>query len=377
MILPSEIRTFRDRRSGRTIRQLTQYKGHSHHLYFTNPGWWDNGRRLLFGSDRDGRTNLFSVDLETGQITRHTDADMPGAPRATSFLYASVNPLRAEAYFWRGSDLIAIDLASNRERVLYRAPDDFFVNMTNVTADGKTVCSVLFKDLSDQFEVDLLNGYVGFTQYWAARPESRIIAVPVDGGPAQIVWQENYWIGHVNTSPTQPHLLSFCHEGPWEKVDHRIWVLDLRSGQPRPICAAPPGGRVGHEYWHADGIHLGYHGQGPAGTVFGKIRYDDTDRCEVAFPHDTGHIHSNDFSLIVGDAGGVVRLWKWTGDGFDGPRILCEHRSSAHVQQLHVHPRFNADGTRVVFTSDRSGYGQVYEVEVGSWEDLPPITTAR
>lgn len=37
-----------------------------------NPGWWDNGRRLLPGSDRVGRTNLFSVHLESGEITRHT-----------------------------------------------------------------------------------------------------------------------------------------------------------------------------------------------------------------------------------------------------------------------------------------------------------------
>jgi hypothetical protein len=32
-----------------------------------------------------------------------------------------------------------------------------------------------------------------------------------------------------------------------------------------------------------------------------------------------------------------VRLWQWTGNGFAGPKALCQHRSSMHIQQTHVH----------------------------------------
>jgi Tol biopolymer transport system component len=105
----------------------------------------------------------------------------------------------------------------------------------------------------------------------------------------------------------------------------------------------------------------------------GQIRYDGSQKEEYDFPHTTGHIHSNDFKLIVGDGGRVVRLWKWNGNGFDGPRILCQHRSSMHIQQTHVHPRFSPDGSYVVFTSDVSGYGNVYKVEVPAFETLPPV----
>src|SRR5690625_7895403 len=42
--------------------------GHSHHLYFTENGWYDNYKRLLFQSDRENQTNLFSINLETGKI---------------------------------------------------------------------------------------------------------------------------------------------------------------------------------------------------------------------------------------------------------------------------------------------------------------------
>ena len=43
------------------------------------------------------------------------------------------------------------------------------------------------------------------------------------------------------------------------------------------------------------------------------------------------------------------------------------------IQQLHVHPRFSADGTQVVYTSDVSGYGNVYLAQVGRVQGLPMI----
>ena len=57
---PAEWRTFADDETGVTVRQLTSYKGHSHHFYFTNPGWHAGGRRLLFGSDRANRPTIRS-----------------------------------------------------------------------------------------------------------------------------------------------------------------------------------------------------------------------------------------------------------------------------------------------------------------------------
>ncbi|MBA7713034.1 hypothetical protein ES703_122032 [subsurface metagenome] len=69
----------------------------------------------------------------------------------------------------------------------------------------------------------------------------------------------------------------------------------------------------------------------------------------------------------------MIRIWKRTEDGFDGPRILCEHRSSMHIQQVHPHPRFTADGKQVLFTTDFSGYGNVYLADVPDFETLPEL----
>jgi oligogalacturonide lyase len=104
-----------------------------------------------------------------------------------------------------------------------------------------------------------------------------------------------------------------------------------------------------------------------------SCRVDDTDHIENSFPGLTGHIHSNDENLIVGDGGKVVRIWQWDGTAYSNPRVLCRHDSSSKMQQLHVHPRFSADNSQVVFTTDVSGYGNVYLVDVSDFSTLPEI----
>jgi len=71
-------------------------------------------------------------------------------------------------------------------------------------------------------------------------------------------------------------------------------------------------------------------------------------------------------------------------DGSGEPRFLClsdstnvgDHWEIDHCpyddgpvevyapQHTHPHPNFSPDGSRIVFTSDRTGHSQLYEVEV-------------
>ena len=366
--------SFIDARSGLEVLQLTDHKGHSNHLYFTNPGWFDGGRRLMFGSDRHNKTDLFSVDLISGEILQHTGLE---PEKTLNFLAATVNPIRDEVYFSHGNQVHALDLRSHDSRVIYDLPAGYVKSMLSCTADGRSVLAGLFKDMSDQFPVDLDRGYVGFFQTWNAHPHSMIVQIHADGSGSEIVWEENEWIGHVNASPTRPELLTFCHEGPWRNVDHRIWGFNLDTRDAWKIRPKTSKEHFGHEYWLADGEHVGYHGALEDGKIiFGFIKHDNTGQREVAFPFPTGHIHSRDMDLIVGDAGNVVRCWVWdeSDQEYVGPHVLCTHDCTMKIQVLHVHPRFSPDGNWVVFTSDRSGYGNVYLVEVPARErihDLP------
>ena len=371
----AEGKVFHDPDTHVRIRQVTDGHAHSHHPYFTNSGLWDAGRRLLIASHRHNARNLYSVELATGAVTQLTDFAERERP---ALLGVFVNPVRDEAYFVLGRDLLALDLRTCGQRTLYRSPEGFRDGNLSCTADGLTVCHVIQEDLSGRIRMDLGHGYVGFAEYSAARPDCRILAIPVDGGEARVVHAEKFWLGHINTSTKLPGVLTFCHEGPWETIEQRMWTLDLATGEARPLRPQVPGEAIGHEYWFADGERVGYHGRRADGVhVFGLIRWDDTGRCEYEFPHGSFHFHSADEHLIVGDGDREhpwLRLWKLSGQTYLGPRRLATHRGSWHVQYLHVHPRMfrGADGAlRVVYTADPRGYGNVYIADVGDFESLP------
>ena len=180
-----EGRTFQDAKTGVTVRQLTNFRAHSHHLYFTNSGSWDNGKRLLIVSDRNNAANFYSVELESGQLMQLTDFSLEATARLQA---AFVNPKRDEVYFILNRDLMALDLHSLKQRRLYRVPDGYFGNRSvlSCTADGSTVCTINQEDLSEKIHMDFLHGYVGFDEYSAARPHCQIVGVPADGLDVQL-----------------------------------------------------------------------------------------------------------------------------------------------------------------------------------------------
>jgi oligogalacturonide lyase len=271
---------------------------------------------------------------------------------------------------------MAIDLNTGVAKTIYKLDSGWNISMSNCDADGKYVYFGTWEDLSHLFEVDLLRGYVGFEETWEAKPRSKIIKVAADGSSSEVVFEEDYWIGHVNTSPTRSELLTFCHEGPWEKVDNRIWCLNVETKEVWKIRPRThPEERVGHEYWYADGETIGFHGSRGDGSAFlGHVRYDNTGLVEREFSKNTGHIHSNDENLIVGDGGGVIKLWKWNGETYEGPRVLTEHKSSIQTQHSHPHPRFSASGEQVLYTSDITGYCNIYLVDIPDFNSLPLLS---
>jgi oligogalacturonide lyase len=373
---PSEKRTYTDRVTGVTVHQLTENMSHSYHLYFTNPGWWNDNRRLLFGSDRGNSSNLYSMELAIGAMTRLTDNP---AGRQGSYQGVSINPVRAEAYVWQQRQLVAIDLDTGEQRTLYESPEGWNASGTHCTADGRFVCAVL-RELIDVGPVDLGAGYIGFHEIWASHPLCRIISIPTEGSmnQAETLHEERNWVGHVNTSPTQAHLLTFCHEGPWHLVDQRMWVLDRKSGNVEKLRPEQPGEAIGHEYWMSDGVTIGYHGKSDGNAFYGFIRYDNTERIELPFPQDSNHFHSNTTELIVADGPQkgltpYVLLCRFDGDRWEGPRVLCVHRGSRHIQHLHIHPRFTPDGRQVLFTADPRGYGHLFLADVPPFEELPTL----
>ncbi|MFB6120737.1 MAG: oligogalacturonate lyase family protein [Halobacteriaceae archaeon] len=380
---PAADETFADPETGVRVRKLTDFAAHSNHLYFTNDGWYDDGRRLVFNSDRGGAHNLYEVTLESGAVTQLTDLPALDDSYAHFSRNAAVDAARRAVYFWYGERLVALDLDSLTLDVLYETPDGFtYMGCHNsVTADGRYVCT----SVREEVEADASGGrWHEGAAIWEAEPVTRILRVPIAGGEAEVVHEEATELSHTNASPTNPDVITYAQEGPWDRTSQRIWGLNLDTGENWKIRPEDDSEMLGHEFWLANGEDVGYHGRWPDGQpFFGITGYDNESRVEhpiprAVFDHDgpRGHVNAHSREAVVSDGtpdDPYLFLWRRDGDGYDGPRRLARHGASTFdFGRLHVHPRFSPDGEQVLFCSDRTEYANLYLADVPEAGTLPP-----
>ena len=116
------------------------------------------------------------------------------------------------------------------------------------------------------------------------------------------------WVNHLLFSPTDPTLLMYCHEGPWQKVD-RIWTIRTDGSQNTLIHQRTFAQEIaGHEFWGIDGKTLWYDWQPIKGEDFYLAGYDVATHRQAAFHMERNEwsIHFNvtgDESLFTGDGG--------------------------------------------------------------------------
>ncbi|WP_121741498.1 oligogalacturonate lyase family protein [Natronorubrum halophilum] len=373
--LPAEREQYDDPETGASVTRLTSDpEADSRHLYFTEPGWDDDGRRLLFRSDRGGTRQLYSVALESGELTQLTDLpdDISGVTRIAT---------EPTALFWCDERLVALDLETLAVTLLYELPDGYTGSIAAGTADGQRAVTALSEALDLERDPDDRERWIA--DRMDAGPHSKVISIPLSGGEPMVHVENDRWLNHVNASPTRPELVTYAEEGLWEDVD-RIRALDLETDETWVVRPTDADEAVGHEYWLADGETIGYHGwrggRDDPDAFFGHVRYDGTDRREWPAPDLYTHFHSNTRNLVVGD--GTYRgapfdlLWSWDDEdgGYRTPRKLVAHGWSGD-DDVHPHSRLSPNGDRVVFDSSRAREGtdsDVYLVDVpDDLEELP------
>jgi len=372
-----------DAASGREITQLTDYRGHSFQFYFTHPCWLDSGA-FLFTSDRANHRDLFRRD-PGGSVSQLTDSSRKPI-RA-----ACLSPETEKVYFWSGIQLCELNLGTLTSRVLCEVPKPMRGERPSVAAGGQA----LYVQLYEAHPADLTTRYGpptdgGSRSRFDRQPLSQIVRIELDSGDVEVLHEDHRYISHVNASPTRPNLVTFCHEGPWELVDQRIWCVDTNTKSVTPIRPQNGEFSVVAEHWLSDGERIGFrsHKRSAGDTRFGYIRYDNVEHVEAELGAYSRHFHSHDGSLVVGDGSPIyplpsvakpsvtwpyILLYPWEGDRYGDPRILAEHGSSFNGDHAHCHPRFTLDGQQVMYTSDTSGYANIYLVDVGDLDELPVL----
>ncbi len=109
--------------------QLTNYRGHSHHLAGANPCWLEGGKRLVVVSDRDGCGNLHAYDFSAGTLLQLTDLRGSERPRSVQRLDET------RLGFWYGAESFELELTTFRIRSVIAPPADDAARGATVVGD--------------------------------------------------------------------------------------------------------------------------------------------------------------------------------------------------------------------------------------------------
>jgi oligogalacturonide lyase len=380
----SEIRWFRDEKTGRTVWQLTS-TGNNVHLYFTENSFDAHQNEIIFRSDRaagEDRApqeyplyNLFRLDLETGEIVQLTDEMTPvGSVTKT--------PDSAIVVYTAGNKIRKLDTESGEISTLYEETGYFKLGGPSISANRRYIAFCR----NEGVDVPRGPNYTGFKDHYYLVKDGRITLVYLDGSGSFDVFKDTHWLSHFQFCPVDPTLATFCHEGPWHLVTQRIWLLDFVSHEAWPCFRQGEQDSIGHEFWTQDGyIFFDDRGPGHDGTITSDrtqaVAMDVAvkestmipfvglaDRRgnlvkRIDMPYYCNHYHANpDNTVLVGDDVDDLVLIDISGDEAK-IEVLCNHKTSWHTQTSHCHPTWSWDGSRILYASDHGGRVNLYLVE--------------
>ncbi|MFZ6031223.1 MAG: oligogalacturonate lyase family protein [Chloroflexota bacterium] len=380
---PSEMRTFTDVKTGRTIRQLTQ-TGNNVHLYFTENSFVRGKNEIIFLSDRASgvaklpeehpHTNIFRMDLDTGVITQLTDEPMASDANQHAGPIGSVTktPDGQIVVYKTGNQIKKLDTLSGETTILYTETGGYNLGAPSIAANRRYVAFCRNEDVA----VEDGPNYTGFKERFYRVKDGRITLAYLDGSGWFDVFKDTHQVGHFQFCPDDGTIGSFCHEGPWHLVTQRMWLLDFIARTVYPCFRQSEIDSVGHEFWTRDGyIFFDNRGPGHDGTITSSrtqavatdVAVKQQERFvpfvgladrqgnvvrRIEMPYYTNHYHANpNNSYLVGDDVDDLVLIDITKEPAS-LEVLCNHRTSWHTQSAHCHPTWCWDGRQILYASD-------------------------
>jgi oligogalacturonide lyase len=343
--------------------------------YFYQKCFTNDGRQLLFGGEFDGVFNLWLLDLATAQARQLTEG------KGDNYHGAFLSPDDRHAYYMKARErMMCVDLATLAEREVYRVPEGWRGSGTWVPNSACTRLAAIETWADDV--VEAASGWERFRLQFERQPRQRLLSIDIASGAARVVHEEQRYIGHAMYRPGDDHTMGFCHEGPHDLVDARMWFIDEDGRNLRRVREHAPGEACMHEFWVPDGSRLMWVSYVKGAQQRFIWAADPVSlACEeiMAMPP-CAHLMSNaDGSLLVGDgAGQLGDVADKDGHAFEADpyihlfdlkarshRPVCRHDTSwgeyrGSTQTTHPHPSFTPDGRQVLFASDRDGKVALY-----------------
>ena len=203
----------------------------------------------------------------------------------------------------------------------------------------------------------------------------------VEAGPHQgrreVILEQQGWLGHPQYRPGDDRTVAYCHEGPHDLVDARMWFIDEDGRNRRCGKVHLPGESCTHEFWVPDGSAMIYVSYTKGERERWICRLDPAslaDRRLMPMPPCSHLMSTHDGQWLVGDGCDTPVDVADTGShqvetdpflhlfdlGTGRSRRIAHHDSSWKVhkgnrQVTHPHPSFTPDRRQVLFSSDCDG----------------------
>ena len=368
--------------TGCPVTRLTPPDHTSHHMYFYNRMVTSDSSRLLYCAEINGRRNLYLMELATGDAVQLTEGD------ALDDYGAMISADDKSVYYQQDRKVWKLDLATLQRTCLYAAPDGWDCGNWGMSDDNRYL--VMTETRRDTLpDLTGKKGWEFFPLTCAAKPLCHIVYLDTQTGEHHIVVEDRCWFGHAQLRPGDPDTILFCHEGPYDMIDARLWLIQSDGSRYRCARPQPKDVIITHEFWMPTGDRLAY--------VYRKADDGSTETIRMMRPETLEEelfmpclpyahfICDRQRRWFVGDCQGQeTPIHLQTGEG-RGQEVrndfiylvdiarkkeipLCYHGTSwttihGTPQDAHPHPCFTPDGSVVVFTSDREGKPCVYRAK--------------
>jgi hypothetical protein len=214
--------SFTDEDSKNEIIRLTPEGVLCHRNYFYQKCFTNDGQKLLFAGEFDSNRNYYLLDIENQTAKQLTEG--PGDNTFGGFL----SPDDKFLYYVKNErNLQQVNLETLEEKNVYTVPDEWVGYGTWV---ANSDCNEIVGIEIDKKDWTPLTDWTIFKAFYDKNPHCRLIKIDIETGVAKTVIDQNVWLGHPIFRPFDDKTIAFCHEGPHDLVDARIWLVD-RDGK--------------------------------------------------------------------------------------------------------------------------------------------------
>ncbi len=362
--------TRHDPDTGARVTRLSPADVTCHRNYFYQKCFTDDGQKLVFGAEYGPHPspnwNYHLLDLQSGVATQLSD----GAGENTFGGFMS--PDDAWLYFVRAErQLIRLSLADLHEEVAYTVPEGWVGYGTWVANSACTKMVGIEIAAADWFP---LTDWKKFGEMFHRKPLCRLFSVDLATGRRAVILEQRGWLGHPQYRPFDDNTVAYCHEGPHDLIDARMWFIDEDGTNRRCGKEHAEGESCTHEFWVPDGsamIYVSYLHDSPERWICSLDPVSLQNRVLTKMPPCSHLMSNHDGTLIVGDGCGTAASASNetpTGDPYlhlfdlkaGTQRPIARHDTSwrvykANRQVTHPHPSFTPDQKRVLYSSDCDG----------------------